>query len=316
MPDNDVGRFTGAELPAVESEVGPAARRSSVDDVGAVEDLSELQGGGRSQGGGRDPASKLAVQLTAEQRRWVDDEAARRGLPKSAIMRDLVASAIGGPADIVVPSSVPAGSGASARAPGFPESEDRPGGPAAGGFPASDESRVGSDPGVDRGRPEYSQLPPGVRSFEPGSPVQPASADVPAEVIDDGRAARALALSPGTVRGPETGFFVMIPGVGMVRASPAEPAMPSAPYANPANPATAGGGSWALPRWMRVCLTGLCVAAVLLAFGFLASSIVANRYYFAQVETAPGRAVFYKVDRWTGEMVRCRTDIGAVGEVC
>ena len=43
---------------------------------------------------------------------------------------------------------------------------------------------------------------------------------------------------------------------------------------------------------------------------------MANRDYFQEVQTAPGRSVFYKVDRWTGEMTRCRTDMAAVGPVC
>lgn len=46
---------------------------------------------------GSDLATKLAVQSTPAQRRWVDEEAQRRGIPKSAVVRDVVAAEIGNP---------------------------------------------------------------------------------------------------------------------------------------------------------------------------------------------------------------------------
>ena len=70
-----------------------------------------------------------------------------------------------------------------------------------------------------------------------------------------------------------------------------------------------------MPHWMRVGIAVLCAAGVILAFAFLASSAMGNRYDFQEVQTAPGRSVYYKVDRWTGEMTRCRTDLSAVGLV-
>ena len=46
---------------------------------------------------GSDLATKLAVQSTPAQRRWVDEEAHRRGIPKSTIVRDVVAAEIANP---------------------------------------------------------------------------------------------------------------------------------------------------------------------------------------------------------------------------
>ena len=67
-----------------------AAPQERLDAVGAVASASEPAR--RS-----DLAAKLAVQLTPAQRRSVDEEAERRGIPKSEIVRDVVAVAIGGP---------------------------------------------------------------------------------------------------------------------------------------------------------------------------------------------------------------------------
>ena len=46
-----------------------------------------------------------------------------------------------------------------------------------------------------------------------------------------------------------------------------------------------------------------------LGFVYLGSSFVANRYEFREVEIAPGRVIFYRVDRWTGEMERCGSNV-------
>ena len=61
-------------------------------------------------------------------------------------------------------------------------------------------------------------------------------------------------------------------------------------------------------RFFRVALTGFAVLLIVALFGFLGSSLMANRYQFHEVQTAPGRSQFYRIDRWTGEMTRCQTD--------
>ncbi|MCY4665909.1 MAG: hypothetical protein OXC00_14730, partial [Acidimicrobiaceae bacterium] len=121
-------------------------------------------------------------------------------------------------------------------------------------------------------------------------------------------------------RDPEgsLGFYIMVPGVGLVR-TPPPPALDAAAASRvgpPGGGAGELGGGSVMPYWMRVGIAVLCAAGVIFAFAFLGSSVVANRYYFQEVQTAPGRSVFYKVDRWTGEMTRCRTDMAAVGPVC
>ena len=52
----------------------------------------------------------------------------------------------------------------------------------------------------------------------------------------------------------------------------------------------------------RAGLMGFVILAVILFFGYLGSTLVANRYQFHEVQVAPGRSQFYRIDRWTGEM--------------
>lgn len=87
--------------------------------------------------------------------------------------------------------------------------------------------------------------------------------------------------------------------------------MPLASYLQQARGAGSGvfGGLFGTgSRFFRVALVGLAVLLILALFGFLGSSLVANRYQFHEVQTAPGRSEFYRIDRWTGEMTRCQTD--------
>ena len=58
----------------------------------------------------------------------------------------------------------------------------------------------------------------------------------------------------------------------------------------------------------RAGLMGFVILAVILFVGYLGSTLVANRYQFHEVQVAPGRSQFYRIDRWTGEMQRCQTD--------
>ncbi len=81
---------------------------------------------------------------------------------------------------------------------------------------------------------------------------------------------------------------------------------------------SAGGAGFLarMPAAVRYFMIGLGIVVVLCGLAYLGSSAVANRYYFQEVSVAPGRSVFYRVDRWAGEMTRCRTDLAAVGVVC
>ena len=71
-----------------------------------------------------------------------------------------------------------------------------------------------------------------------------------------------------------------------------------------------------MPATVRYFMIGLGILVVLSGLAYLDSSAVANWDYFQEVSVAPGRSIFYRVDRWTGEMTRCRTDLAAVGVIC
>lgn len=70
------------------------------------------------------------------------------------------------------------------------------------------------------------------------------------------------------------------------------------------------------PRAFRWTLVLLVLLALLFGAAYTTMSVVASRYEFREVAVSPGRSVYYKVDRWTGRMTRCRSDVGAVGPVC
>ena len=70
------------------------------------------------------------------------------------------------------------------------------------------------------------------------------------------------------------------------------------------------------PRAFRWVVAGLFVLCLLFAAAYVSMAVVSSRYEFREVAVSPGRSVYYKVDRWTGRMTRCRTDVGAVGPVC
>ena len=71
-------------------------------------------------------------------------------------------------------------------------------------------------------------------------------------------------------------------------------------------------------RLMRAVVVLLMALALALGFAWLGSSVVAGRYEFREMAVAPGRAVYYRVDRWTGRMVRCGTEAAPSrsGPVC
>ena len=215
----------------------------------------------------------------------VDDADTRRGgrLPRSVRGSvDMSAYAGDSPAP-AYPDDLPPGVG---RHVVFPV-EEAPGAPGAGSE-------------HDRG-PSASESPAegdavGEPSSDGGSPSSPGEATSSAMVV----AADAFA-GDGWVT-------VLIPGMGPVR-------MPAAQAAGLS--ARMSGSAAALKsRFVRVALALFLSAAVVLGFLQLGSAVVAGRYEFREVAIAPGRSVFYRVDRWTGEMTRCRVEIGSTGVSC
>ena len=86
--------------------------------------------------------------------------------------------------------------------------------------------------------------------------------------------------------------------------------IPLASYVKGGYGASRAGGFFAnLPGSVKYGLIGFGLLLVLLGFVYVGSSFVANRYEFRQVEIAPGRVIFYRVDRWTGEMERCQSNV-------
>ena len=85
----------------------------------------------------------------------------------------------------------------------------------------------------------------------------------------------------------------------------------------------AGGFFSSLPSFLKYGLIAFTVLMVLLTFVYVGSSFVASRYEFREVEIAPGRVIFFRVDTWTGEMERCQSGLrgyrdpsGETGPVC
>ena len=76
-------------------------------------------------------------------------------------------------------------------------------------------------------------------------------------------------------------------------------------------------GSFLGTSWLVPCLLAVLLVLVLAGFGAQAAmNVLSSRYDFREVAVSPGRSMYYRVDPWTGDMVRCRTDIGPVGPVC
>ena len=184
--------------------------------------------------------------------------------------------------------------------------------------------RAVGDPSAGDSSAHTSQLPPGVgvsRARQvPGShvPVSEALEGLPpgvelpggmrTDVVAEGADSKSLVVSGGPVV-TESGVLVMMPGagpggtVGAVR-------IPLASYFKGQYGAPRAGGFFSgLPRFFKYSLIAFAVVSVLLGFVYLGSSFVASRYEFREVEIAPGRVIFYRVDRWTGEMERCRSGV-------
>ena len=180
------------------------------------------------------------------------------------------------------------------------------------------------DPSAGDSSAHTSQLPPGVGVSRarpvPGShvPISEALEGLPpgvslpggmrADMVSEGADSKSLVVSGGAVA-TESGVLVMMPGagpggtVGAVR-------IPLASYFKGDYGAPRAGGFFAgVPRFLKYSLIVFGVVSVLLGFVYLGSSFVASRYEFREVEIAPGRVIFYRVDRWTGEMERCRSGV-------
>ena len=184
-------------------------------------------------------------------------------------------------------------------------------------------SAVG-DPSAGDSRAHMSHLPPGVgvprARPAPEPPARsgealdalPSGVSLPggvhADVVSEGADSKSLVLSGGRVAA-ESGVVVMLPGE-----NPGDPPravrIPLASYMTDGRPGAPGGGFFSgIPRFLKYFLILFGVVSVVLGFVYLGSSLVANRYEFREVETAPGRVIFYRVDRWTGGMERCRSGV-------
>ena len=129
-----------------------------------------------------------------------------------------------------------------------------------------------------------------------------------ADVVAEGADSKSLVLSGGPVA-TESGVVVMLPGE-----RPGDPMravrIPLGSYFKGDYGAAGVGGFFSgAPRVLKYLLIGFTVLSVLLGFVYLGSSFVADRYEFREVEIAPGRVIFYRVDSWTGEMERCRSGL-------
>ena len=186
--------------------------------------------------------------------------------------------------------------------------------------------RAVGDPSAGDGFVHVSQLPPGVGAPRPRRAPEPARSretleglptgvslpgGMHADVVSEGAESRSLVVSGGAVS-TESGVLVMLPGE-----NPGDPPravrIPVASYVRGEHgqqpPAARSGFFSGVPRFLKYGLIVFCVISVLLGFVYLGSSFVANRYEFREVEVAPGRVIFYRVDRWTGEMERCRSSV-------
>ena len=161
-----------------------------------------------------------------------------------------------------------------------------------------------------------THLPPGVgRSRVPAVAVAGVPGDGIGQPLPGGDpgalppgTSTSLVLSGGNIAS-ESGIVVMLPdpqAPGGLRAVQ----VPLASYVKQARGVGSGffdfiglGSSAFRAGWM-----GFVILAVILFFGYLGSTLVANRYQFHEVQVAPGRSQFYRIDRWTGEMQRCQTD--------
>ena len=318
--------------------------------------------------GADDPGrTRLGVTLSREQREWVDKESRRRGVPKAAVVRDLIAHAYAG--GVPPPGPARAATRAAVTVDDFGDPVD----PLRPPPTVVDEPVVSARESAPRFRRQaptvehrveparLHDLPPGVggaRDTVPGphggngharaperdprlsaayahlphavgTPVLPMDGEIPCGEIPSG-ASVGLGVD-GNVFGGVSPSQALVPAAAAAREMAAQPGVwmivPGAgpdgamgvvrvPLAGYGESSGSAGFFARMPAAARYFLIGLGIVVVLCGLAYLGSSAVANRYYFQEVTVAPGRSVFYRVDRWSGEMKRCRTDLAAVGVVC
>ena len=274
-------------------------------------------------------SSRLGVTLSPEQTAWIESEAVRRSLPKSAVLRELVGAAFNAPAPAASfpPAGGPVGFGA-VPVSGVPPAVPAPVPRSYAGNGAAQSARADKAPplGVSAAAAASARPPEPAPAEAPAhhpSLVSPYSA-APLSDAPLGRPAADPVSSIVPVAGPggtAPPFIVMLPGpdgaLVPCRVPQGSFAAAAAPYASSAP----GLDSWAaaFKRLHPVVRYGSAAAVVLtflMLFAALGSSLMSTRYEFRQVSSAPGRSATYKVDRWTGRMVRCRTDASSFGIVC
>lgn len=275
-------------------------------------------------------AAGIRVALSGRQRSAVEAEAKRRGVPMTVLVRNMVEQFIPGSEGTEPPLSMPsAPPPANGRAAAAPSVQPPPALPA--------PSLPDAVAGVEADGRYHVDLPDGV-GFDPPSPGSVEAAAVPP---GDGAARTQpvpAAPSPGFTPGPggqslegsretslvlqggavttESGVMVMLPGLDE-HGRPRTARLPIASYTSRSKPAMGFAAVFAaMPAPVRYFLVFFAVLSVCLGFAYLGSTVVASRYVFSEVEMAPGRSTFYRVDRWTGEMVRCSTTVGPSEPVC
>ena len=276
------------------AEVVPGNGESGHDDAGV----------GSPPVGSPGTGGSIRVSLSPAQRTAIAAEAKRRGVPMTVLVRGMVdhfMPAIGGSLDAGDSSPASAADGAPSadprygRLPGGAGTPNLPGtgGPSAPGGVVLAEP-VREVPYVD----PLPGVPGGALPLDGASPLGP---------VPHGAGVDRSLVVPGSTA--ESGVVVMLPGAG----PDGRPRMARVPIASYVSETTPPSGLFAFlaaaPRFIRYAILLFAVLTVCMTFAYLGSTLVASRYVFTEVETAPGRSTFYRVDRWTGRMVRCSSTV-------
>ena len=246
-------------------------------------------------GGAAAPAASAAVGTAADAAvDSVPDLAAARlpSAPSASVVRDRVTAALPLGRAVTV---------AEVRAVGAPP-------PAVGAVEAGAAASGGADPGAVSSDVAAEAEPFG------RSDVKTAAASALATLVPGGASAGLPVV--GRLGGPGA----VVPGRGLVVLVPDEqgqfsPVTVSSDLFASA-PRSVFASFFSAPRAFRWAVTVLVALLLLFGAAYASMAVVASRYEFREVAVSPGRSTYYKVDRWTGRMTRCRTDMGAVGPVC
>ena len=276
------------------AEVVPGNGEPAHDDAGVDSARAASSGTGGS----------IRVSLSPAQRSAVAAEAKRRGVPMTVLVRGMVdhfMPSIAGPAATVDSACSPVADDPSSgvrpygRLPGGAGVPDVPGSVPAAGHPGAVLAEPLPDaPYID----PLPGVPGGAVPLDGGSPLGP---------VPYGAGVDRSLVVPGSTA--ESGVVVMLPGTG----PDGRPRIARIPIASYVSQTTPPSGLFAFfaaaPRFIRYAILLFAVLTVCMTFAYLGSTLVASRYAFTEVETAPGRSVFYRVDRWTGRMVRCSSTV-------